>query len=273
MPCDSQTTRGGKRLTHPTRSLTPSTSLVSVITAVFNGRDEIARCIESVLAQDYPHIEHIVVDGGSMDGTVDVLRSYEDKIALWISEPDRGVYDAWNKGLKLAQGDWICFLGADDIYLPGAVSEYMSLALKVPEAEFLCSRIKWVHPTGYHRIVGEPWEWRRFSRFMCTAHPGSMHSRRLFERYGGYNTEYRIAADYEFLLRAKDELRVAYHPGITVEMRAGGISDSTAALKEAKKAKVDTGARSPRQGELEFLIAWLKFRFRWIRRGMDRVSR
>src|ERR1700732_3837604 len=90
---------------------------VSIITAVFNGQDSIASCIQSVLRQNYPNIEHIIVDGGSTDGTVEVLRHYGGQIATWISEPDAGVYDAWNKGLKLASGHWIAFLGADDIYL------------------------------------------------------------------------------------------------------------------------------------------------------------
>jgi glycosyltransferase involved in cell wall biosynthesis len=92
--------------------------------------------MESILRQDYPNIEHIVLDGGSSDGTVDVLRKYDDRIALWKSEPDRGIYDAWNKGLALARGEWICFLGADDEFLSGAVSAYMEFASQNPVAEY-----------------------------------------------------------------------------------------------------------------------------------------
>ncbi len=115
----------------------PQRPLVSVITAVFNGEAFIASCIESVLSQDYPNIEHIVLDGGSTDGTVAILRKYQDQIAFWQSEPDKGVFDAWNKGLDLARGEWIAFLGADDCYLPGAISAYIELAQRNPEAEFL----------------------------------------------------------------------------------------------------------------------------------------
>jgi glycosyltransferase involved in cell wall biosynthesis len=243
---------------------------VSIITAVFNGQDNIASCIQSVLKQEYPNIEHIIVDGGSTDGTVEVLRHYNGQVAAWISEPDTGVYDAWNKGLKLASGDWIAFLGADDIYLPGAVNEYMKLARTVPDAEFLSSRIEWIHPTGYRRIMGEPWAWPRFRRFMCTAHPGSMHARSLFERYGDYNITYRIAADYEFLLRAGSRLCTGFSPTITVKMQAGGVSDSSAALREARRAKIETGNRSSRLGEIEYRIAFAKL---FLRRGLMRLRR
>jgi cellulose synthase/poly-beta-1,6-N-acetylglucosamine synthase-like glycosyltransferase len=91
-------------------SSSPDIRVVGVITAVFNGHDHIADCIESVINQDYPNVEHIILDGGSTDGTVTILRSYEGRIAFWKSEPDKGVCDAWNKGLKLARGEWIAFL-------------------------------------------------------------------------------------------------------------------------------------------------------------------
>ena len=134
--------------------------LVTVITAVYNGHKYMAGCLESVLRQDYPNIEHIVFDGASNDGTVGVLRQYDDRIAMWRSEPDAGVYDAWNKALAEARGEWICFLGVDDEFLPGAIRAYMALAAKNPQAEYLCSNVRWVHPSGYERMLGRPWTWR-----------------------------------------------------------------------------------------------------------------
>ena len=238
--------------------------LVSVITAVFNGNDSIAKCIESVLNQDYPNIEHIILDGGSNDGTVETLRSYGDRIASWISEPDNGVYDAWNKGLKLARGEWIAFLGADDIYLAGAISTYMNLASEHPEAELLTSRARLDHPTGYSPIFGGPWEWPRFATAMSTIHVGIMHRRSLFERYGTFNTSYRIAADYEFLLRAREQLRSAFTPATTVVMRAGGLSDSTAALHEAKRVKIAAGVRSAPVAAFQLGLAIARFHARRV---------
>ncbi len=250
---------GGYRLRQNSPREVGNEPLVSVITAVFNGNDYIADCLESVLIQDYPLIEHIVVDGGSVDGTIEMLRRYEDRVALWISERDRGVYDAWNKGLRLARGEWIAFLGADDIYLPGAISAYMKLAAQSPEAEFLSSRARLNHPTGYSPIFGGPWEWPQFSTAMTTIHVGTMHRRSLFERYGEFDTTYRIAGDYEYLLRAREHLRSAFTPATTVVMRAGGLSDSTAGLYEAKRAKVASSVRSAPIAALHLWCAILRF--------------
>lgn len=240
----------------------PDMPLVSVITAVFNGHEHIAACIESVLNQDYPNIEHIILDGGSTDGTVTILRSYEGRIAFWKSEPDKGVYDAWNKGLKLARGEWIAFLGADDIYLPSAISTYMDLARRNPGAQFLSSMARLDHPTGYSPIFGGPWEWPRFARAMSTIHVGTMHHQSLFETFGQFDASYRIAGDYEFMLRSRDALRAAFTPAVTIVMRAGGLSDSTAGYYEARRAKIEAGVRTPLAATVELRKAILRFYLR-----------
>ena len=137
MQVDHETKSGGMRMKGVLPQNSADRPLVTVVTAVFNGQPNLAGCLESILRQDYPNIEHIVVDGGSSDGTVDVLRQYDDRIAYWQSEPDKGVYDAWNKALAEAHGEWICFLGVDDELLPRAVSAYMALAANNPQAEYL----------------------------------------------------------------------------------------------------------------------------------------
>jgi glycosyltransferase involved in cell wall biosynthesis len=236
--------------------------LVSVITAVFNGAATIRECLESVLTQDYPHIEHIVMDGGSTDGTIDVLREYQGRIALWVSEPDHGVYDAWNKGLQKARGEWIAFLGADDTFLPGAISEYMQLAKRNPSANFLTSRARLQHPLGYSPEFGDLWSWPRAARSMPSVHVGAMHRRSVFARHGQFDSSYRIAGDYEFLLRAREDLHAAFTPAVTVLMRAGGLSDSTAGLVEAKRAKLQHKIRSAPFAEVEFRALALRFHLR-----------
>ena len=265
MQTDVGAKRGGKYLKGTVVEGGPGQPLVTVITAVYNGRPYLAACLDSVLGQDYPYIEHIVLDGGSSDGTVDVLQQYDDQIALWKSEPDRGIYDAWNKGLLEARGEWICFLGADDKFLPGAVSAYMSLAAKNPQAEYLSSKVKLVHPSGYERIVGDAWTWRQFAKLMCTAHPGSMHRRTLFDRLGGYDTSYRIVGDYELLLRARHQLNTAYLPITTVVMRDGGASRSFKAVEEQARAKIETGGRNKVLVAMEQQIANAKFLLRPLR--------
>ena len=272
MQVDHKTQSGGMRI----RGVLPHSSaerpLVTVVTAVFNGQLYLAGCLESVLRQDYPNIEHIVLDGGSSDGTLDMLRQYDDRIAYWKSEPDHGVYDAWNKALAEAHGEWICFLGVDDELLPGAVSAYMALARNNPQAEYLCSRVRWVHPSGHERINGKPWSWPEFSRWMCVAHVGSMHRRTLYDRLGNYDTSYRSAADYELLLRARDQLNAAYMPNISSMMRAGGVSDDSAALIEAKRAKIATGGRNKMLAELDLHVARAIYLFCSLRRWLRRIT-
>jgi glycosyltransferase involved in cell wall biosynthesis len=262
---------GGRRLKGIAPEQDVRQPLVSVITAIYNGHPYVKGCLESVLAQDYPNVEHIVLDGGSKDGTTDVLLEYDDRIALWKSEPDRGIYDAWNKGVAEARGEWICFLGVDDEFLPGAISAYMALAARNPQAEYLTSRVNVVHPSDYERTIGEPWTWKEFSRWMCTAHVGSMHRRILFERLGTYDTSYRMVADYEFLLRARDQLNTAFMPAITVMMRDGGVSCSRNALDEQARAKVHSGGRNNLLTAIELQIANFKFFLRPLRYAWGRV--
>jgi glycosyltransferase involved in cell wall biosynthesis len=271
MQFDHAVTCGGTRLKGILPAGSKQCPLVTVITAVYNGKADLADCLESVAQQDYPNLEHIVMDGSSLDGTVDLLRQYDDRIAYWQSEPDRGVYDAWNKGLREARGEWICFLGVDDMFLPGAVTAYMALAAKNPDAEYLSSRVNWVHPSGYSRTLGKPWTWREFSRYMCTAHVGSMHHRRLFDRLGVYDTSYKSAADYELLLRARGRLKTAFLPATTISMRAGGVSDGSVPLLEEKRAKVCSGGRNRLLAELEFYLANVKFYLRPMRRALRRL--
>ena len=265
---------GGRRLKAIDETPDTQEPLVSIITAVFNSREYVTRCIESVLRQDYPNIEHIVIDGGSTDGTVEILRSFDDRIAFWRSVPDKGIYDAWNKGLAEARGEWICFIGADDELLPGTVTAYMHLAKLHPEAEYLSSQIRYVHPSGYiNPGHGRAWSWPAFARAMYVAHPASMHRRDLYERLGTYDTSYRSAADYELLLRARGTLRAAYMPEVTAVMRAGGVSDNSSALQEAYRARVSTGGRNRLLARLDLWKWTIWFKLLPLYRAMTRRRR
>ncbi len=253
---------GGRR----TRGLPPFKSTtaptVSVITSVFNAHEFIADCMNSVLTQDYPNVEYVVVDGASTDGTLDLIRRHDDKIDFWISERDSGIFDAWNKGLKLATGDWVAFLSADDTYLPGAIRRYMNLAAENPAAEFLSSRAQLIHPSGYSPIFGGPWAWPACARALTTIHVGTMHRRSLFERYGNFDASFRSAGDYEFLLRAGRELKAAFTPEVTVMMRAGGASESTANIYERRLSKIQRGVRASSAATLDLMLDIVRFHLR-----------
>lgn len=216
---------GGTRLAGSVKQSLPGLPLVSIVIAVLNGARYLETALNSVFAQGYPNIELLVMDGGSSDGTVELLQRYNNRIDYWISEPDGGVYDAWNKALKLARGEWIAFLGSDDRYLPDAISRYVDYIVRHGESglEYVSSRIAFLYPNGVRRVCGSAWNWQTFSTYMNVAHVGSLHRRCLFERLGGYNPDYRLVGDYELLLRARDTLRAGYVEAVTAEMRAGDV--------------------------------------------------
>lgn len=216
---------------------------VSIITAVYNAAPTLEECLLSVRNQSYREIEHIVIDGGSTDGSIEILQRHSSLLAYWVSEPDNGIYDAWNKGLRVATGEWISFLGAEDVLLPDAVSKYLN-ACGGTSAQYVSSLVRLVRPGQPDKIIGRPWSWPAFQRKMTTAHVGSLHRSALFDKYGTYDTSYRITGDYELLLRPGRDLSGIFLGEITAEMQAGGASDSFAALKEAQRAKIRTGGRN-----------------------------
>jgi glycosyltransferase involved in cell wall biosynthesis len=232
-----------------------SPPLISVIVATFNCAKTFQQCIDSVAIQTYPHKELIIIDGGSEDGTAELLAQNNDKISYWVSEPDRGVYSAWNKGLAKAKGEWICFLGADDYFWGPQVLEHMARRLeKIPEnIRVAYGQIMLLSEGGKNLYpVGEPWEKARkcFDQLMSIPHPGAMHRRILFEQRGPFDESFRIGGDYEMLLRELKTGDAVFIPDlITAGMRQGGISSdpakSLAAVLENRRAQRIHGQRFP----------------------------
>jgi glycosyltransferase involved in cell wall biosynthesis len=242
--------------------------LITVITAVFNGAKTLEQSILSVINQSYDNIEYIIIDGASVDGTLDIIRRYDQAIDYWVSEPDGGIYDAWNKGIRLAMGDWVAFLGADDIYLPGAINSYAETIADSRDRrlEFISSRVNLTNGTKVIRTIGGQWRWKSFRRYVNVAHVGSMHSRLLFERYGLFDTSYKIGGDYEFLLRPKSGLRATFLNSITVNMGIAGASNNDLlGFREKERAQVTTGGRSSLISHIERIVAVGKWKLRkWL---------
>jgi glycosyltransferase involved in cell wall biosynthesis len=236
---------------------------VSIITAVYNAVPTLEECLLSVRRQSYPDVEHIVIDGGSTDGSVEILQRHSSQIAYWISEPDSGVFDAWNKGLSAATGEWIGFLGADDALLPHAVSRYLNVC-RGTDAQYISSLVRFIRPGLPDKIVGRAWSWPAFQHKMTTAHVGSLHRFDLFEKYGNYDTGYKITGDYELLLRPGKDLNSLFVGEVTALMLAGGVSDSFAALTEIHRAKVRTGGRNPVRAYWELWVERLKLAVRRV---------
>ena len=210
---------------------------VSIITVAFNSAKTIRDTIESVLSQDYPEIEYIVIDGGSTDSTVDIVQEYSDQIAYFKSESDRGIYDAMNKGIRVATGDVIGFLNSDDVYInPSAVTELIS-AIKSQNSESVFADLIYVSPEDTNRIL-RYYSSRKFKPDLfqygwMPAHPTFFAKKSLYEKVGPFSLNYKIAADFEMLLRMLKVHNASYTylPKPLVKMRAGGVS--TSGLKQS----------------------------------------
>lgn len=237
---------GGSRLRGSKKTYMPEKLLITIITSTLNADEYLPKIIESIRGQTYRNIEWLIIDGGSNDGTLDILHQNEDVIDYWLSEPDKGIYNAWNKGLDRATGEWICFLGADDVLWDAHVLERMAGYLeKLPlNVRVAYGQISLVNRRGDSICtLGEPWEQsgRRFKQIMSIPHPGAMHRHDLFKQRGYFEETFRIAGDYELLLRELTTGTAAFVPLITVKMQQEGISsapgNSLAQLREVRQAQ------------------------------------
>lgn len=203
---------------------------VSIITVVFNAVHTFVGTVQSVKNQTYRQIEYIVVDGASTDGTQDIIASHKKYISKMVSEPDKGIYDAMNKGLKLATGEIICFLNADDMYTDDRVIEQVAGCMTQNNLDALFGDAEFINSEHPARVV------RRYSsKHFCPeriawgwmpAHPALFLHRRVYDRFGMFRTDYRIGGDFELVARIFHEghLKYQYLPQVLVQMRTGGIS-------------------------------------------------
>jgi len=175
---------------------------ISIITVVYNAVATIEQTILSVVKQDYSNIEYIIVDGGSTDGTLDIIKKYEDKIEHWVSEPDYGIYDAMNKGLTYATGDYIYYLGADDCLLaPNSISQVVSFLQDNPEVDVLCASVMMVDSVyRIEKVYSSNFSEADVLSGYNTPHQGMFVRREILQKYR-FDTSYHIAADYKNFLK------------------------------------------------------------------------
>ena len=210
---------------------------VSIITVVYNGANTIKETIESVLNQDYNNIEYIIIDGLSTDGTQDIVKSFGNKISTFISENDEGLYDAMNKGIKLATGDIVGILNADDIYFNEFVIGNLVKHFKKTKVDCVYSDLILVNQFNDDKIVryykSKYFKMSDFKRGLMPGHASVFIRRKYFNEYGLYDLKFKITADFDLLLRFLfiHKLSHSYLPMIMVKMRLGGISNQNLLIK------------------------------------------
>ena len=211
---------------------------VSIITSCFNRAATIRDAIESVLAQDYNNIEFIVVDGASTDGSLEIVREYEDRISTIISEPDHGMYEAINKGIRVATGDVIGLLHSDDFFYDNGVIGRIVERMKRTHADFLYGDGLFVNPDDTNKVVrnwiGGGYRLWKVRHGWLPLHPTCYIRRDVMTRLGLYNESYKIAADSDLLVRylLTGGLTVTYLNEYVVRMRMGGLSTDSAKRKK-----------------------------------------
>ena len=229
---------------------------LSIIVATWQAAATLERCLKSTLDQDFKHWELVIADGASTDGTVDILKTYDAHIAWWKSEKDNGIYDAWNKALGHAQGEYVSFIGADDYWADPESLSRIFAAIGDDTYDIVTSVGRVRKPeSGKSSEFGSAFDYRRIGPRTVVCHPGLLHRRTLFNQYGLFDTRYRIAGDLEFLLRLPEDTRSLHVDNTSVVIDAGGISraDTLARLKEQREVL----KQCPRYGPLRANLVWL----------------
>jgi len=204
---------------------------VSVITAVFNGAKTIQDCIKSVSGQIYPNIEHIIIDGGSTDGTLEVIKRYTEKRVNIVSEPDNGIYDALNKGIRQASGEVIGLLYSDDFYAHDRVIEKVADIFMKYNIDSCYGDLQYVDKNNPDKVIrywkSSQYRHGKFKYGWMPPHSTFFVKKEIYNKYGYFNTNFKIAADYELMLRflEKHKISTYYTPEVFIKMRIGGTSN------------------------------------------------
>ncbi len=199
---------------------------LSIITVTYNSAETLEQTIQSVIYQQYPNLEYIIVDGGSTDKTITIIQNYQFCITKWISEKDNGLYEAMNKGIKMASGEIIGIINSDDFYLEGAFNKIISATVKHPDSDVFYGNIVYDLP-DYPLLISRSKHPLKKSDFcsMPIMHPTVFVRQDCYQKYGAFDLNYQLSADHELMLRLlKAKVRFYYLNENIAQMRAGGVS-------------------------------------------------
>jgi len=238
---------------------------ITVVTVVYNAEATIARCVESVLAQRIDGLEYLVIDGASTDATRPIVEGFGSGAIRLVSEPDKGLYDAMNKGLGLATGRFIHFLNADDRYID---DDALASLLPHLDPSALCyGQMNYVGEDGFERILGRPFSWFEELRVSRIPQPTMFVAPELYRQVGLFDTSLKVAADYDMVLRLAKRFPVKYIPQPVTTMFSGGLSyrRPDLAFDEARRVSVRHGL-----GRFTSRAIYLARMMRWRLSGLGR---
>jgi len=237
---------------------------ISIITVTWNCVTTIQKCLDSVGTQIHPEVEHIVIDGVSTDGTLEALKQHRQQLTKLVSEPDQGIYHALNKGLSRATGDVVGVMHSDDFFADAAVLSDVASAFEDSSIDAVYGDLEYVAKNDPHRVIRH-WRSGEFSPARLAwgwmpPHPALFLRRQVVEQWGGYETRFRIAADYDAVLRyfGRGGIRPAYIPRVLVKMRVGGASNRSLRNIIRKSTEDYLALRRNRVGGF-VALAWKNF--------------
>lgn len=236
---------------------------ISLITSTYNSAETLQATFDSVRAQKHTDLEYIVVDGASKDHTVDMIKANEGLISQWVSEPDKGIYDALNKGIAMATGDVVGFIHSDDILADEHALSHISEAFEANDIDAVYADLQYVDRSDVGKVIRH-WKSRAYEKGLfrkgwMPAHPTFYLKTAAYREHGVYDTGFRISADYELMLRmlVKHQLRACYIPQVLVKMRVGG--ESNVSLKNRWVANQEDAMAWKKNGLKPALFTrWLK---------------